>query len=468
MNKFCLLISAAVTLLCVSCASMYTSQSQYVEAEAFVSQGNYGSAATTIEESRGTSYQEKDRVLFYLDIGMLYHYAGEYEKSNSALTEAEYAIEELYTQSISKAIGSALLNDNALEYNGEVYEDLYINIFKSLNYIALDDPESALVEVRRVNNKLNLLQDKYDVMYNQYSSSDENRQAQVSEITNEFHNDALARYLGCILFRNMGDYDDARIDKEFFTSSYKSQPELYPFPGAQPPDINPTDSDTVPVNFLSFTGQAPNKVASTFYIDSKNDVIYFTAVEQSSENYMKNLASFNAMYIRGIGSGFHLKMEFPRMGNRGSRVDQIQIFADDILTANLILTEDMEHVAKTTFKKELPLIIGKTITRALIKGIAKEATDKAIDKELDGRGLNLLKSIFDTATDIVVDATENADLRISNFFPAKAYTGEVFMDPGIYDFRIEYYNNGHLLFTDYLGEREINKNKSIIESFYLF
>ncbi len=76
-------------------------------------------------------------MLYYLDLGMLHHYAGNYAKSNEFLQKAEYAIEELFTASVSKIATSLLLNDNALDYSGEDYEDIYLNIFKALNFIAL-------------------------------------------------------------------------------------------------------------------------------------------------------------------------------------------------------------------------------------------------------------------------------------------------------------------------------------------
>ena len=468
MRALRLLIIVSLVLATLSCASMYTTQSQYMEAEAFVKQGNYKAASIVIEESKGTAYQEKERVLYFLDLGILYHYSGMYEESNSALSEAEWAIEELYTKSISKAIGSGLLNDNALDYDGEVYEDLYINIFKALNYIALEDTESALVEVRRVNIKLNLLQDKYNLMYDQYTGSGESSRAEIQEITNDFHNDALARYLGCILYRNMGNYDDARIDRGLISESFRSQPTLYPFPEAPLPDARPAEGDYIPVNFLAFTSFAPNKVSTTYFIDSSEDFLHFTAVEQDSGDYLRELTGLDTMYVPGIAGGFHMKMEFPRMESRKRNIDQIIVIADDIITAELMLTEDIENIAQSTFAKELPLIVGKTVTRSLIKGIAKEAADRAIDEEIEGAGLGLLKSLFDIATDAAVDATENADLRVSNFFPAQAFTGEVYMRPGTYDMRIEYYNNGHLLYTDHLGSKEINKYKSIIESFFLY
>ena len=456
----------------MSCASTMTTQTQYVESEAYVKQRNFDAAAAVIEEAKGTVYKEKERVLYYLDVGMLYHYAGRYEESNTALSEAEFAMEELYTNSISKSIGSAVLNDNAKDYDGEIYEDLYINIFKALNYAALEDPESALVEVRRLNNKMDFLQDKYDAMYDEYSRSGEETQAQVKKVTNEFHNNALARYLGVILYRAMGDYDDARIDRDYFNMSYLSQPILYPFPMGLPPDARPAGGTAVPVNVFAFTGQSPGKKSVTYYVDSSANSLFFTTVDQGEEDYLRSISDINGMIVPGLSYGFHMKLQFPKMFDRGIEIDGIRVYANDTLVGELGLTEDIELVAQTTFANELPLIIGKTVTRAIVKGVAKEvgqsATNSIIDNQVGGLGGELLKLAMGVATDVAVDATENADLRVSNFFPARAYTGEFYLEPGFYDFRVEYYNNGFLVFTDPIGGREINRYNSILESVHMF
>ena len=461
-----------VFLILMSCASTMTTQSQYVEAEAYVKQRNFNAAAGVIEDVKGTAYKEKERVLYYLDVGMLYHYAGRYEESNTALTEAEYAIEELYTNSISKSIGSAVLNDNARDYDGEIYEDLYINVFKSLNYAALGDAESALVEVRRLNEKLEFLQDKYDALYDEYNRSGESTQARVSKATNEFHNSAMARYLGTILYRSMGDYDDARIDRDYFNMSYLSQPVLYPFPMGLPPDARPAEGTAVPINVFAFTGQSPGKKAITYYIDSSANSLFFTTVDQNEENYLKELADIDGMLVPGLSYGFHMKLQFPKMFNRSIDIDRIQVYANDELVGELGLTEDIQLVAQSTFAKELPLIVGKTVTRAIVKGVVKEAgqsaTNSVIDNQVGGLGGELLKLAMGVATDAAVDATENADLRVSNFFPAQAYAGEFYLEPGYYDFRVEYYKNGSLVFSDPVGGREISRSNSIIESFHMF
>jgi len=73
------------------------------------------------------------------------------------------------------------------------------------------------------------------------------------------------------------------------------------------------------------------------------------------------------------------------------------------------------------------------------------------------------------ATDTAVDATENADLRISRFFPAMAYIGHVAVEPGSHIIRINYFDqNNSLVFSDFTDQKEIRQNQlNIIESHYL-
>jgi len=141
------LVSTILALLFVGCSYVSTNNVFFEETTQKVYNGNYPGAINSVINAKEDVYQLKDRVMYYLDLGMLYHFNGDYKLSNEFLTKAERAIEELYTKSISKAALSMALNDNALDYGGEDYEDIYLNIFKALNYINLNDPEDAFVEV---------------------------------------------------------------------------------------------------------------------------------------------------------------------------------------------------------------------------------------------------------------------------------------------------------------------------------
>ena len=142
---------------------------------------NFDAAAVKLAKAKDAGeYKEKDRVLYYLDNGSVLHYADEYVESNILLEDADQSMEELFTKSISNIATSYLLNDNALDYYGEVYENLYVNIFKALNYLKLNKFNDAYVEIKRVNDKLNELNIKYGEMVDELNDA-ENQEIKIEK-----------------------------------------------------------------------------------------------------------------------------------------------------------------------------------------------------------------------------------------------------------------------------------------------
>ena len=109
---------------------MQTSLNQYAGINEKLVNRDFQAAITQIEAAKETQYKEKDKALYKLDLGMLKFYNKDYAESIQLLDEAEQHIADNYTKSVGKAAASLLLNDNALEYSGEDYEDIYTNIFK--------------------------------------------------------------------------------------------------------------------------------------------------------------------------------------------------------------------------------------------------------------------------------------------------------------------------------------------------
>ena len=202
-----------VLLILSSCASVMTMNKQYAEMDdLLVIKRDFEQASYIIEKAKEDKlYQEKDKVLYYLDIGMLNYFNEAYSESVENLTSAEYGIEELYTKSVGRAIASGLLNDNALDYFGEDYEDIYLNIFKSLSFIDMRNYDAAMVELRRVNIKLSILEDKYKEIIEQYNNSEDSK-SRLQVLENKFHNDVLARYMSMLLYREDRNFDGSRID----------------------------------------------------------------------------------------------------------------------------------------------------------------------------------------------------------------------------------------------------------------
>lgn len=450
-------------LILVGCASMATYKQQFVAIEEMIARRDFGGAITQLETAKDKYYQNKDRVIYYLDLGMLYHYNKNYVKSNEMLTLAEVAIDELYTKSVTRAATSMLLNDNVLAYDGEDYEDIYLNIFKALNYLKLDNIDDAFVEIRRVNNKLELLGQKYNSLADQLSRAKDN-QAEFKPGENKFHNDVLGRYLSMLLYAAEGKMDDARIDKEEIDKAWEMQSQIYNFskPNISVPYSAQGHGD---LNILAFSGRSPQKKANTLYIHTEKDLI-FIANSAELPTGKQQLEDLNTIPWKGVQKGYHFKFQLPYMEKSESEVAFVKVIIDGNMNYKLDLLESIEQVALTTYEVKSGLVYMKTIVRSLLKGLFAAKRKQEMEKKIDNPLLGFAARL---ATDLAVDATENADLRLSRFFPGKVSVSSIKLATGTHNVVIQYFGrNAQILYTDNIGEVNISSDKlNFVESFYL-
>ena len=81
-------------------------------------------------------YKKKDnRLLYWLELGRLYHLHGFYYASNDHLDKALNLTRELYTKSVSKKAQALTTNDRYDIYYGEKYEYSLIRFYISLNHL---------------------------------------------------------------------------------------------------------------------------------------------------------------------------------------------------------------------------------------------------------------------------------------------------------------------------------------------
>ncbi|MDR2394761.1 MAG: hypothetical protein LBD93_11510 [Treponema sp.] len=402
--------------VCLSCAT----GNPYLKVDTAVEQGDHHRGIAILEEDKKDLYRDKDAILYYLDKGMLTHYAQQYDDSTKLLQEGERAIEAAFTKSITMEIGSYLLNDKTKEYDGEDYEDIYINVFNALNYYHEDKLEDALVEIRRMNNKLRFLASKYGELktnLQQKALAEGGSVPPNPEAPTQFSDSALARYLGMLFYRAIGNYDDARIDGDSLKVAFANAPSVYTYP--LPPSLDEElgiPSGKARLNVIGFSGLSPIKIEEALRIP--------------------------------LPDLHYIKIALPVMESRPSQVQRIEVVFEDGTRFNLALLEDMEAVARETFKEKVNLIYLKSVIRATVKGITSSALGAAAD-ETEG-GTSLLFSALSLGAQVFAETSEQADLRISRYFPAKAYVGGITLDPGTYSFTIHYYgaNGGRLASFD--------------------
>ena len=150
-----LLVGVFLFFSCAPSIKHYPRINQYLLTQ------DYDSAYKLVKKNKGT-YAQRNAVLYYLDEGIISHFAGRYKESNQSFSRAESIMEELYTKSISKQVASFLISDNTIPYRGEDFEMAMVNLFMALNYVGLGNWEGALVEARKVDNKLSVINSKYE------------------------------------------------------------------------------------------------------------------------------------------------------------------------------------------------------------------------------------------------------------------------------------------------------------------
>ena len=378
--------------------------------DASVEAGSFAQALQAMEKERatkGSAYADKNDILFYLDRGMVSHYAGRYEDSAADLEEAGRLIEEAFTKSLSQEVASYIANDNAKDYAGEDYEDLYVNVFNALNYYHLGDIDGALVEVRRVDEKLAVLSGKYEKAQEKVLTSAANLSGMDLGVEAvRFSNSALARYLGALFFRAKGDEDDARIDLDEVRRAYELAPGVYG---------NPLPSS------LSEEGSVPQGMA-------RLNVIGFTGLSPVKEEVRTNFVVAT--------------LALPKMVERPSGIVSAEVTLDTGQRFGLELLEDMGGVAQETFKAKYGLTVAKTAARTAIKAAATAVASDAASRTGGGAIAGFAVGLAGRAA---ADASEKADLRVSRFFPGRALVGGVNLEPGVYTVTVSYYGPGGAL-----------------------
>jgi len=414
----------------LGCGSMATKKEFYEPITASVRAGDYSAAALGLEQAKDKGkYGKKDRLIYFIDAGLAYHYDRQFDSSNIRLHAAESAAEELFTKSISKAALSVVFNDNALDYAGEDYEVLYTNLISALNYAAQNKFDDAFVEVKRANLKLEQLEMKYGEAVEAFKRSDA-EDSTIAQIDYDiepvrFQNSAFARWLSMHMYAADGKFDDAQLDYELLHHAFETQPFIYNF---EPPDIKYVSEDAAVLSVVALSGLSPVKEALNLRIRTDKDLdlvqtLYTDGTEEGQQ--------YGQLFLP-VSEDYYFKFAIPRLIDRGSIIDHAKVYADGRALGRLQVIEDVGRVSRETFKSKKSLIYIRTVLRAVAKGlVAHKQKEKA---DTGGLGGWLKKA----AIDVVTDLSENADLRCARLLPGRILVGDFELPPGTYDLTIEF------------------------------
>ncbi len=132
---------------------------------------------------------KRNRLLCYMEKGVILHYMESYKESTRVLLRASQFVRDQDQISITDQSAAVMINDATTTYKGEYSERLWIHTFLMMNFLLQKRYESALVEAKQALE-----------VYDKYPGS--------------LEGDHFTRALIALCFENMNQPDSARIEYE--------------------------------------------------------------------------------------------------------------------------------------------------------------------------------------------------------------------------------------------------------------
>ena len=343
---------------------------------------------------------------YQFELGLVAHYANHFAESSKALDIAGDIAEDRYTKSVSKELGSLVTSDKLRPYIGTRYERLLSHYYRALNYVYLNQLDGALVECRRATNLINYFKgedEKYD-----------------------FFGTGFLAHLSGMLFEATGEWNDALI-------SYKQAAEYYQNAAEKtgvemPPDIGnalvrltrhlgftdeleryreqygnppPPPENTGELVLFYESGYVPHKREENliFPILKKDDV--------EDEKFIPTLIGREGMVFEDVELEYLLRVAIPTISSRRPRFAGIKVSVAE-KEADGTLVEDVENIAIETFKAQRPVILLRTLARA----VGKYLLTRQANKKHEALGL---------LTNLAGVLTEQADTRSWQTLPNQIF-----------------------------------------------
>lgn len=433
-----------------SCATQFT---YYSTIKTFLSSDQYDNVLSLIEENKLKEYGEKNALLYWMDKGIVLHYAGKFEDSIIAFERAEKLADELYTKSISEEASTFLISDNVKSYAGEDFERIFINVFQALNYMFLYKYEDALVEARKVDHKLKTLQVNYGGK-------------------NVYKEDAFMRYLTGLLYESQGELNDAFVSYRKSIKEFVENKKIYTFDIPQDllyrslklakklgmkEEFNEIlskfnlsyeklnlnyDNNIGELVILHYNGFAPYKIDHYIEITFGEGWTYVGSIQVSGDA-ARDVQKARQV-ARSIASNEQFLVAFPKFVPTPCRIKYalVEVYDDKkvkVCSTKTTIVEDIETIAIKNLEDRIAWIKTKAIARAAIKYALSRAITQKLTEKSDELSKWLVKKALQTASTV----TEQADKRSWRILPKEINFATLELKPGKYSIELSFYDKNN-------------------------
>lgn len=372
----------AVSALLLAFLGCATYQDHVGKARSYLEQGKIDEALSDL--SIRANRPSDDQLVYVLDYATALQFAEKYDESNTYFMQAEKLSEEKDYHSATRVAGSMLFNEEMVQYKGDSFEKAFIHVFLALNFLHARNYDSAMVEVRRMNEK--------------YTKS------RLAE-KRSFEINPFSRYLAAVVYEALGEWDDAFI-------AYRETHKLEPSWKSLENDILRTAALSNRLDdFKYWQKQFPN-----------------TKVEVD-RNLRRSHGFLRVIYLQGWGPRKQpdpIEPLVPILVPVFSNTTQASILINGQEKAKTQIMYNTTAAAVATLKDDRPALIARRIAAR----VAREAVARELGKNDDTAMAGLVGFI-------AMQASDRADLRQWSFLPSTIQTAELQLPQGEYSIQIQ-------------------------------
>ncbi|MFN0151355.1 MAG: COG3014 family protein [bacterium] len=370
-----------------------------------------------------------DDLLYLLEKGHMLHLVGRWEESNAAFESAELRAEDLYTKSISREAAALITSDLALPYRGSPFELQMVHYYRALNYLALRQPEEALVEARKANERLAIYAEKND-------------KGEAETLRPE----AFLTYVTGLLYESEGEANDAAVALREARRLYEDDASLGPrAPSWLAEDLYAVARQIGLSEVVEELKAGDAEIARKAKRGAENNVIillesgfvpfreevnitlpiYEEAKKGESGFFLGNPAWYLDEYGHDIYAyradrvklDHVLRFAFPSLVTPPSAVARCDVKVSGGASVAAEPALDLAAAVKSEFDRRMPRVLLKTIARAITKEIARR----------EGKEKDVVIGWLVNAANV---ATERADTRSWIVLPSRIDIVKTSAPPG--------------------------------------
>jgi len=405
--------------------------------EAFDKVGDdYLATITEIKKNHKKLYGEKSEFLLYMDIGVLFHYAGMYDSSNVYLLKAEQIFDDLFTRSVTNEAAALLTNDNMRPYRTKPYELTVLHQLAAFNFMAMGKFDEALVETRRM-----------QTYFNEWERTEAKDK--------KYHTDGMFHLFSSLAYERVNEPDNSLISLFKSVEAYKKGPV------ALAPEVEGFAYDRLKAgereDDIGTLKIGPNSGSNKWTAamgDAEIIIVGYAGKgpKMIEQNWEGDMVPGGNMSLRRKGGGgqaivapappipdshknsvkgggpTHLKISLPELVTTESRIDRFSArLAGGGQEYRSVVVNDIDKQAKKEFDDNFGTVVARTMLRTFIRTMLAEQTKKNVSS--NNSGANFAIGLIANA---VTAEMEHADVRMCFFLPQKIIVTRIPVEPGTY------------------------------------